>query len=100
MFNFTPVPGLGKRRHLFSRPIRNIVPVGCSHPDFVALSTLKDKREKTMKLETLAFFHRNIDRQTKFRLPIIYLCFLFISHYHSSLKVLRENSLFQILKIL
>lgn len=35
--------------------------MGCSHPDFVALSTLKDKKEKTMKLEILAFFDRNID---------------------------------------
>lgn len=53
-----------------------------------------------MKLETLAFFHRNTDGQTKFRLPLIYLHFLFISHYSSSLKLLREKSLFQVLKTL
>lgn len=42
-------------------PIGSIVSVGCSHTGSVALSTLKDKEEKIMKLETLAFFHRNVD---------------------------------------
>lgn len=35
--------------------------MGCSHTDSVALSTLKDKEEKIMKLETPASFHRNVD---------------------------------------
>lgn len=42
-------------------PIGSIVSVGCSHTDSVALSTLKDKEEKIMKLETPASFHRNVD---------------------------------------
>lgn len=100
IFHLTPISDMVKGRLLFHYPIWNIVSVGYSHPDFVALSILKDKKEKILKLETLAFFHRNTDWQTKFRLPLIYLHFLFISHYNSSLKVLRGKSLFQILKTL
>lgn len=65
-------PDMDKRRRLFGCPIWSVLPVGCSHPDSVALSTLKAKEEKIVKLATLAFFHRDMDRHIKFRLSLIY----------------------------
>lgn len=52
---------MDKRRLLLNYLIWSIVPVGSSHSDSVALPTLKDKEEKLMKLETLAFFHESMD---------------------------------------
>lgn len=37
------------------------MPAGRSRPGPVALSTLKAQEEEIMKLETLAFFPRNMD---------------------------------------
>lgn len=66
------VMGLNLQFHIYTRygqkeasaelsDIWSIVPVGSSHSDSVALPTLKDKEEKLMKLETLAFFHESMD---------------------------------------